>query len=91
MTINRTAGHLNIDKVPASDIAKKFKTPCYVYSKIAIEQSFNQFKYAFEGRKNLICYAVKANSNIFEWYTFCPIIFFYSICLYFWLILVRLF
>ena len=64
MTINRTAGHLNIDKIPASDIAKKFKTPCYVYSKLAIEHSFNQFKYAFEGRKNLICYAVKANSNI---------------------------
>ena len=64
MTINRTASHLNIDKIPASDIAKKFKTPCYVYSKLAIEHSFNQFKYAFEGRKNLICYAVKANSNI---------------------------
>ena len=64
MAISRHSGHLFIEKKSAAEIAKEFGTPCYVYSKHSIEASFNRFKNAFAHRKNLICYAVKANSNI---------------------------
>ena len=64
MTINTKTGRLYIENRAASDIAEEFGTPCYVYSKNSIETNFNRFKYAFGERKNLVCYAVKANSNI---------------------------
>ena len=64
MTISRQSGHLFIEKKSAAEIAHEFGTPCYVYSRHSIETSFNRFKNAFAHRKNLICYAVKANSNI---------------------------
>ena len=64
MAISRHSGQLFIEKKSAAEIAKEFGTPCYVYSKHSIEASFNRFKNAFAHRKNLICYAVKANSNI---------------------------
>ena len=64
MAISRHSGHLFIEKKSAAEIAHEFGTPCYVYSRHSIEASFNRFKNAFAHRKNLICYAVKANSNI---------------------------
>jgi diaminopimelate decarboxylase len=50
--------------VPLADIAEKFGTPCYVYSRAALMDSMNQFKNALQGKEHLICYAVKANSNL---------------------------
>jgi diaminopimelate decarboxylase len=60
----RNNGDLFIDQVALSTIAKQFGTPCYVYSKKAIEQNFITYKNALSDQPNLICYAVKSNSNI---------------------------
>jgi len=57
-------GDLFIDQVALSTIAKQFGTPCYVYSKKAIEQNFISYKNALSDQPHLICYAVKSNSNI---------------------------
>lgn len=45
-------------------LANKYDTPLYVYNFDYIEQRFNELKEAFKARKSLICYAVKANSNL---------------------------
>ena len=50
--------------MPLADIVQRFSTPCYVYSHTALVDSYHQFESAFAGRTHLICYAVKANSNI---------------------------
>jgi len=60
----RNNGDLFIDQVALSTIAKQFGTPCYVYSKKAIEQNFIAYTNALSDRPHLICYAVKSNSNI---------------------------
>lgn len=57
-------GALHAEQVPLRKVAAQFGTPCYVYSRAALEDGFNQFKDALEGREHLICYAVKANSNL---------------------------
>lgn len=64
MTIKINKGRLFIENKAAIDVAEEFGTPCYVYSKNSIQTNFNRFKDAFGKRKNLVCYAVKANSNI---------------------------
>ena len=46
------------------EIAAKFGTPCYVYSRASLNDSWNQFSSALQNREHLICYAVKANSNL---------------------------
>ena len=46
------------------EAAEKFGTPCYVYSRAAIESQWQAYDTAFAGRLHLICYSVKANSNI---------------------------
>jgi diaminopimelate decarboxylase len=55
---------LCVEQVPLADIAARFGTPCYVYSRAALTDSFRQFTDALQGREHLICYAVKANSNL---------------------------
>jgi diaminopimelate decarboxylase len=55
---------LYAEQVPLKDTAAKYGTPCYVYSRAALTDGFNQFKKALQGREHLICYAVKANSNL---------------------------
>ncbi len=52
------------EQVPLADIAQRFGTPCYVYSHAALTDGYRQFADAFKGREHLICYAVKANSNL---------------------------
>jgi len=47
-----------------ADIAVRFGTPCYVYSRAALTDNLRQFNDALQGREHLICYAVKANSNL---------------------------
>jgi diaminopimelate decarboxylase len=39
-------------------------TPCYVYSRATLERHWHAFNNVFEGHEHLICYAVKANSNL---------------------------
>lgn len=52
------------ENVPLSDIAQRFGTPCYVYSRAALSDGYRQFAEAFRSREHLICYAVKANSSL---------------------------
>jgi diaminopimelate decarboxylase len=52
------------EDVALSDIVQRFDTPCYVYSRAALSDGYRQFEEAFKSREHLICYAVKANSNL---------------------------
>jgi diaminopimelate decarboxylase len=52
------------EDVLLSDIAQKFGTPCYVYSKATIERHWLAFDKAAGQQPHLVCYAVKANSNL---------------------------
>ncbi|MEO8343119.1 MAG: diaminopimelate decarboxylase [Gallionella sp.] len=55
---------LHVEQVPLADIAAQFGTPCYIYSRAALTDNLRQFTDALQGRDHLICYAVKANSNL---------------------------
>lgn len=57
-------GHLHAESVPLGDIAERFGTPCYVYSRAALEASLDEFQNELGGVDALVCYAVKANSNL---------------------------
>lgn len=57
-------GQLHAEQVPLAEIAARFGTPCYVYSLAALKDGLRQFIDALRGRDHLICYAVKANSNL---------------------------
>ena len=46
------------------NLAKKYGTPLYVYDFDAIKNNYNNLKSAFEGKKSLVAYAIKANSNL---------------------------
>jgi diaminopimelate decarboxylase len=55
---------LYAEGVALSEIAEKHGTPCYVYSRAHIEAQWRAFDQAFGARDHLVCYAVKANSNL---------------------------
>ncbi|MFZ4536686.1 diaminopimelate decarboxylase [Propionivibrio sp.] len=57
-------GQLHAESVPLSDIAERFATPCYVYSRAALEASLDEFQQELNGLDSLVCYALKANSNL---------------------------
>jgi diaminopimelate decarboxylase len=57
-------GVLSAERVPLGDIAQRFGTPCYVYSGAAIRAAYGEYARALEGRDAMICYSVKANSNL---------------------------
>ncbi|MFJ5536487.1 diaminopimelate decarboxylase [Vreelandella titanicae] len=61
---NYRDGVLYAEDVPLSRIADEFGTPCYVYSKATFERHFRAYTEALGGHPHLICYAVKANSNL---------------------------
>ncbi|MCF6172393.1 MAG: diaminopimelate decarboxylase [Campylobacteraceae bacterium] len=46
------------------ELCKKYDTPLYVYDFNQITKNYNDLKDAFKARKSMICYAVKANSNL---------------------------
>ncbi|MEY3244711.1 MAG: hypothetical protein RJB20_951, partial [Pseudomonadota bacterium] len=56
--------HLHVEKRALADIAREFSTPCYVYSKNALTQAFNNFSKGFADCQHLVCFAVKANPNL---------------------------
>ena len=55
---------LYAEGVPLAEIARKYGTPTYVYSRADIETAYLDFDQAFEDYEHLVCYSVKANSNI---------------------------
>jgi diaminopimelate decarboxylase len=57
-------GILCAEEVPLEDIARRFGTPCYVYSAAAIDAAYGEYARALQGRRAMVCYSVKANSNI---------------------------
>lgn len=57
-------GELHAEGVALSAVAAQYGTPCYVYSRRAIEQAFKAWDDALNGMPHLVCYAVKANSNL---------------------------
>ena len=50
--------------MPLDEIARRFGTPCFVYSAAAIEGAYREFAHALKGRDAQVCYSVKANSNL---------------------------
>jgi diaminopimelate decarboxylase len=57
-------GELYVEGVPLSVVAERHGTPCYVYSRAALTAAYQAFDGAFADRDHLVCYAVKANSNL---------------------------
>jgi diaminopimelate decarboxylase len=57
-------GELHVERVSLATIAERFGTPCYVYSRAALEANYDAFDAAFAGLPHLVCYAMKANSNL---------------------------
>ncbi|AMS19238.1 diaminopimelate decarboxylase [Pseudomonas synxantha] len=61
---NYRDGELFAEGVALSAIAQQFGTPTYVYSRAHIEAQYRSFTDALYGVPHLVCYAVKANSNL---------------------------
>ena len=61
---NYRNGELFAEGVALSAIAQRFGTPTYVYSRAHIEAQYRSFTDALDGVPHLVCYAVKANSNL---------------------------
>ena len=61
---NYRDGELFAEGVALTAIAERFGTPTYVYSRAHIEAQYNAFADALNGMPHLVCFAVKANSNL---------------------------
>lgn len=57
-------GQLHAESVPLAEIARSVGTPAYVYSRATLSRHYLAFDQALQGIPHLICYAVKANSNL---------------------------
>ena len=57
-------GQLYAEDVAVSDIVNTHGTPCYIYSRATFERHWQAFDNALQAHDHLVCYAVKANSNI---------------------------
>lgn len=55
---------LYVEEVALQDIAERFGTPCYVYSKAMLVEAFQQLQHSFTTQEHLLCYAVKANPSL---------------------------
>ena len=63
-TLHVENGELSLEGLPLTRLAEQFGTPSYVYSKAALTAAFDAWQQALSGRRALVCYAVKANSNL---------------------------
>ncbi|WP_303907755.1 diaminopimelate decarboxylase [Thiohalomonas denitrificans] len=57
-------GRLYAEDVDLSEVAARYGTPAYVYSRATIERHWRAFDAALAGVEHMVCYAVKANSNL---------------------------
>jgi diaminopimelate decarboxylase len=57
-------GTLCAEQVPLDELAGRFGTPCYVYSRAAIEEAYREYAASLREVDSLVCYSVKANSNL---------------------------
>lgn len=60
----RRDGVMYAENVALSAVADAFATPCFVYSRAALTSAFAAYQQVLTGRDALVCYAVKANSNL---------------------------
>jgi diaminopimelate decarboxylase len=63
-SLSRRGGLLHVEEAPLPAIASEFGTPCYVYSRAALERAYRAYDQALAAHPHLICYAVKANSSL---------------------------
>ena len=61
---NYRNNNLFAEDLAIQDIITQYGSPCYIYSRATLERHWNAFDHAFGDHAHLICYAVKANSNI---------------------------
>ena len=61
---NYQNNELFAEAVAVRDIVNQYGSPCYIYSRATLERHWLAFDQAFGDQAHLICYAVKANSNI---------------------------
>jgi diaminopimelate decarboxylase len=57
-------GQLFAEQVAVTEIAAQHGTPCYIYSRATLERHWHAFDDALSDLEHLVCYAVKANSNL---------------------------
>jgi diaminopimelate decarboxylase len=57
-------GQLHCEEAAVADLAERFGTPLYVYSRAAIGAAYRSYADALTNRRSLVCYAMKANSNL---------------------------
>lgn len=61
---NFKGNQLFAEDVPVKQIAEDYGSPCFVYSRATLERHYHVYEKALSGLPNLICFAVKANSNL---------------------------
>ena len=66
----REGAHLQLDGHSLDALARRYGTPLFVYSRAAMRASLEAYQRALAGRKHLVCYAMKANSNLAVLQTF---------------------
>ncbi|MDP2832293.1 MAG: diaminopimelate decarboxylase [Pseudomonadota bacterium] len=62
--LSRRGGVLHVEDVPLEAIAGEFATPCYVYSRAALETAYRAYDQALAAHPHRVCYAVKANASL---------------------------
>jgi len=62
--IERKEGTLHIESLSLKSLATQYGTPLFVYSENAIRGQWSAYESGFSGQSHLICFAVKANSNL---------------------------
>ncbi|MCZ8110608.1 MAG: diaminopimelate decarboxylase [Betaproteobacteria bacterium] len=66
----RADGVLTLEGHALDDLAARFGTPLYVYSRAAMRAALASYEQALQGREHLVCYAMKANSSLAVLQTF---------------------
>ena len=66
----REGGELQLDGHSLADLAQRHGTPLFVYSRAAMRSALASYERALQGRKHLVCYAMKANSTLAVLQTF---------------------
>jgi diaminopimelate decarboxylase len=68
--LSREAGELRLEGHALADLARRFGTPLFVYSRNAMRAAVAAYHSALQGRPHLVCYAMKANSSLAVLQTF---------------------
>ena len=66
----RDGADLRLEGHALADLARRFGTPLYVYSRRAMLAALQAYQHALRGRPHLVCYAMKANSSLAVLQTF---------------------